>query len=80
MLAGSFLLSLFVGREAVVYLFFMQIVRIFVAYKENQLFNINLLIKNEETEQNFCHRFGCDFGNELPDSKRLTMFNRSSKL
>jgi len=45
MLAGSFLLSLFVSREIVVYLFFMQIVRIFVGYKENHLFNINLLIK-----------------------------------
>ena len=67
MLAGSFLL-LFIGREAMVYLFFMQIVRIFVAYKENQLFNINLLIKNEETEQNFCYRLGCDFGNEFPNS------------
>ena len=68
MLAGISVL-LFIGREAMVYLFFMQIVRIFVAYKENQLFNINLLIKNEETEQNFCHRFGCDFGNEFPDSR-----------
>ena len=36
-----------------VYLFFMQIVRIFVGYKENQLFNINLLIKMKKLNRIF---------------------------
>ena len=36
-----------------VYLFFMQIVRIFVGNKENQLFNINLLIKMKKLNRIF---------------------------